>query len=113
MERRELPAERIGGEGKIGDEVGDGAGRADTPDIVALMLHDQQKHASGGRQQQIGQHGLVVQSHRQTRLEQIHRHPAVLDVAIERPASIVGVVMEMAWRRQGGRGEGILVGRPV
>lgn len=60
------------------------------------MLHDQQKHASGRRQQQIGQHGLEIQSHRQTRFEQIHIQPAALDVAVEWAASVVHVIMEVA-----------------
>lgn len=72
---------------------------AHIPDIVTLMLHDQQEDASGGRQQQIGQHGLVIQSHGQTSFEQIHIQPAGLDVSAERAICIVHVVMEMSRRR--------------
>lgn len=90
------------------------------PDVVTLVLNHQQEHPARRRQQQVCQHGLIIQSQWQARLEQVHvdaesssssLHITGTDASSSSSSSITGsvaplvarglitIIVEMIWCR--------------
>ena len=82
------------------------------PHVVALMLYDQQQHPTRRRKQQVCQHGLVIQPHRQTRLEQVDIQPSILNIAARTKSHVAWSIVEMAGRREGRGDEGVVGSSP-
>jgi hypothetical protein len=74
--------------------------RANSPHIIALMLHNQQQHSTGRRQEQVGQARLVVQADGQAGLEVAQALPATLQIGCAKPMGAIAAKRSRCRRRR-------------